>query len=245
MHSLITDNDSTLMQEEILDEIARFAGDSLLQQIEEITNKQMNGESTTPITFQESLEKRVDLLVQYTKEHNTPITKKDLKYIATHSMHFSNHVEELLQNIIASHNSLQSKFFIFSGGFKEIIFFKIEELNISKKEKEILKNQTYANCFSYSTQNEIIGLDIENSQMLSETAKLDKTNFLIQNNLIEFGNTIKIIGLGDGSNDVGMVPDKYGFCVAYTEHVYRENTVKKAKNITAKSFYDVEQYLQN
>ncbi len=250
MHSLITDNDSTLMQEEILDEIARFAGNEAVQKIEEITNTQMNGDfsnntSITKLTFQESLETRVNILVKYTQQKNSLVTYNDLKNIAKTQMHFSDHVEELLQKIIKTHGSLQYKFFIFSGGFKEIIFFKIEELNIPTKEKEILKNQTYANSFKFSPHSEIIGLDIEKSEMLSETAKRDKTNFLINNNLIEFDNTIKIIGLGDGSNDVGMVPEKYGFCIAYIEHVYRENTVKKANNITAKSFIEVETYLNN
>ena len=244
MHSLITDNDSTLMQEEILDEIARFAGKKAIQQIEKITNAQMNASADKQLTFKESLETRVNILVQHTQTTNTPITHNDLKKIARSQMHFSDYVEELLQKIIITHESLQSKFFIFSGGFKEIIFLKIDELNISSKEKEILKTQTYANSFKFSSQSEIIGLDTEKSEMLSETAKLDKTIFLLQNNLIEHSDTIKIIGLGDGSNDVGMVPEKYGFCVAYIEHAYRENTVQKAKNITANSFREVEKFLQ-
>ncbi len=250
MHSLITDNDSTLMQEEILDEIAKFAGPEASKQIEEITNSQMNGifnSNIKKLSFKESLEKRVNILVEYTKKKNSLISIDNLRTIAKDQMHFSNHVENLLNNIIKNHGSLKSKFFIFSGGFKEIIFLKIKELNIPENEKQILKNQTYANCFEYNLDCKIIGLDIKNSQMLSDTAKRDKTIFLIKNNLIEFNleNNIKIIGLGDGSNDVGMVPQKYGFCVAYTEHVYRENTVKKADNKIATSFLDVKEYLKN
>jgi len=258
MHSLITDNDSTLMQEEILDEIARFAGTEALQKIECITNSQMNGifsNKNPKLTFLQSLETRVNILVNYAIQQKQPITKSDLNQIAKTQMNFSENSEKLLQKIIEKHGSLKSKFFIFSGGFKEIIFYKIDELNISETEKKILKNQTYANCFRFTenTNNSAItGLDIQNSQMLSETAKLDKTKFLIQNNLIEYNikedkknKTIKIIGLGDGSNDVGMVPEKYGFCIAYTEHVYRENTVQKANNITANNFTKVQKYLEN
>ena len=258
MHSLITDNDSTLMQQEILDEIARFAGSEALKKIEDITNSQMNGvfsNKNPKLTFLQSLETRVNILVNHTTKKKQPITKSDLQKIAKTQMNFSENAEKLLQIIIEKHGSLKSKFFIFSGGFKEIIFYKIDELNIPETEKIILKNQTYANCFKFTenTNNPAItGLDIENSQMLSETAKLDKTNFLIENNLIEYHpestegkKIIKIIGLGDGSNDVGMVPEKYGFCVAYTEHAYRENTVKKANNITANSFIEVQKYLEN
>jgi len=239
------------MQEEILDEIARFSGKECMQKIEEITNSQMNGvfnDTIKKLTFKESLETRVNILVNFCIKNNIYITKDNLKIIAKNQMHFSEYAEELIHEIIKKHGSLQSKFFIFSGGFKEIIFLKIEELQISEYEKQILKTQTYANCFSFSNEPipTITGLDIKNSEMLDETAKLDKTKFLIKNNLIEFNleKNIKIIGLGDGANDIEMIPKKYGFCVAYTEHVYRENTVKKANNITANNFMEVKKYLE-
>jgi phosphoserine phosphatase len=53
MKILITDNDSTLMKEEILDEVARFLGNEIVLEIETITNAQMNGEIV--ISFEESL----------------------------------------------------------------------------------------------------------------------------------------------------------------------------------------------
>ena len=77
MHSLITDNDSTLMQEEILDEIARFAGKECMKEIEEITNSQMNGDFSIhkKLTFKESLETRVNILVNFCKKIIPPLQK--------------------------------------------------------------------------------------------------------------------------------------------------------------------------
>ena len=237
MNTLITDNDSTLMEQEILDEIARYAGSHVFEEIQNITNMQMNGSAShhpeKNMTFRESLEKRVNILVQSKRK----ITIQDLMKISREKMSFSEGAEACIQNIIEQCGSLKGKFFIFSGGFQEIISKKVEELHISKSEIEVLKTQIYANCFAYNKSREICGVDWEKSVMWQENAKQNMTKKLIEKGIIKIDT--KIIGLGDGSNDIGMVPEEYGYCVAYTGIVKRQNTIEKAKGKTANNLYEV------
>lgn len=237
MKILITDSDSTLMKEEILDEVALFSGKEVFYEIEKITNAQMNNEIN--ISFYESLKKRVDILVKAKNK----ITKTDLKYIAKNNLNFSDGVDFVLQKIIKDKKTLKNNFFIFSGGFGEVIKEKINELNISDLEKNILKNQVFANYFSYNENNEIIGVDLKKSCMYKENAKYIMTKELISKGIIPKDE--QIIGLGDGSNDVNMIPPENGLFVAYTGNVYRENTVKKADGRVVKNFFEIIDYLDS
>lgn len=234
MNICITDNDSTLMKEEILDEVARYAG--VQSEIQKITDAQMNGD--LHITFEESLRKRVEILCAAEKK----ITNSNLKEIAQNSMHFSDGVEKCVQEIIQICGTLKQQFFIFSGGFYEIISIKIDELHISEEEKNILKSQTFANHFQYNNQQEIIGVDWGKSQMWEEHAKGKMTQKLIDDGIISDNSTI--IGVGDGSNDFGIVPKGHGMFVAFTGSVKRKNTIAKANGVTAKNFYEVLEFLR-
>jgi phosphoserine phosphatase len=236
MKILITDSDSTLMKEEILDEVSLFVGKEVFFEIEKITNIQMNGEIN--LSFYESLKKRVDILVK----SKIKVTKKDLKHIAKYSLNFSEGVEFILKEIIKRDKTLKNNFFIFSGGFGEVIKEKINELDISNYEKNIIKNQVYANYFSYNEKDEVIGIDFDKSCMYKDNAKYLMTKSLIEKGIIP--KKKEIIGLGDGSNDIGMIPPNRGFSIAYIGNVYRENTVEKAEGRSIKNFFELIDWLE-
>ena len=209
--TLVFDNDSTLMTGEIVDTLAEILQCEKL--IYGLTNRQMDGNSQQ--SFAENLQARITILVEKNLE------KKHFQQCAE-KMTWSENAQKLLKTIIKKQGTLKHNFYIFSGGFTEIIYLKINEFDISESEKIILKNQTWANYFQ-TKNNKIIGISQENSQMLLDDAKGNGVKKLIKNFPGKY-----FLGCGDGSNDVGMVPKAKGINMAFTEHVRRENTIKKA-----------------
>lgn len=232
MNICITDCDSTLMQEEMLDCIAEYAGVS--KEIQALTDAQMNGESK--ISFRENLQKRIDILVQKGKK----VSKNDLSRLSTEQINFSVGAKEFISFILEECGTLKNQFYIFSGGFIDIITLKIQELDIPKSQKEILTRQTWCNAFSYDQNGYIDGVDWINSHMWEENAKNKKTLELIHSG--EISHKKIIIGVGDGSNDLGIVPKGHGVFVGFVGNVYRQAIVNACDEHTVDDFFELKKY---
>ena len=96
------DVDSTLIDQEVIDELAKIAG--LGKQVSEITSRAMAGE----LDFENALRQRVRLLKGHSKEI---LTQVRAKITLTHG------AEELISTL----HSLGVKVGIVSGGFEEVI----------------------------------------------------------------------------------------------------------------------------
>lgn len=96
------DVDSTLIDQEVIDELAKIAG--LGEQVSEITSRAMAGE----LDFENALRQRVRLLKGHSKEI---LTQVRAKITLTHG------AEELISTL----HSLGVKVGIVSGGFEEVI----------------------------------------------------------------------------------------------------------------------------
>ncbi|NDB08061.1 MAG: phosphoserine phosphatase SerB [Actinobacteria bacterium] len=96
------DVDSTLIDQEVIDELAKIAG--LGEQVSEITSRAMAGE----LDFENALRQRVRLLKGHSKEM---LTQVRAKITLTHG------AEELISTL----HSLGVKVGIVSGGFEEVI----------------------------------------------------------------------------------------------------------------------------
>ncbi|MFZ9222134.1 MAG: phosphoserine phosphatase SerB [Candidatus Nanopelagicaceae bacterium] len=99
---LMLDVDSTLIDQEVIDELAKIAG--LGDQVSEITSRAMAGE----LDFENALRQRVRLLKGHSKEI---LTQVRAKITLTHG------AEELISTL----HSLGVKVGIVSGGFEEVI----------------------------------------------------------------------------------------------------------------------------
>jgi len=105
------DVDSTLIDQEVIDELAKIAG--LGDQVSEITSRAMAGE----LDFENALRQRVRLLKGHSKEI---LTQVRAKITLTHG------AEELISTL----HSLGVKVGIVSGGFEEVIAPLAEELKL-------------------------------------------------------------------------------------------------------------------
>ncbi|MEY3684720.1 MAG: phosphoserine phosphatase SerB [Actinomycetota bacterium] len=105
------DVDSTLIDQEVIDELAKIAG--LGDQVSEITSRAMAGE----LDFENALRQRVRLLKGHSKEI---LTQVRAKITLTHG------AEELISTL----HSLGVKVGIVSGGFEEVIAPLADELKL-------------------------------------------------------------------------------------------------------------------
>lgn len=227
---LCVDNDSTVMDGEIVDVLAQIVGGSSADEIYEITNDCMDGK--IKMSFEESLRKRINILV------NNGLNKNHIKECVD-ILNFSYGFEDLVKNVIKNHETVKGKIFILSGGFEEIIKGKIFELDLVNYEKEILANQVFANSFIFDDE-KIIGVDFENEEknMWRDFAKGLRIKKLRELGLIS--NSARVLAVGDGSNDVDMISDESeGLFVAYSGVVARENTISKSCGLECKNFFEV------
>ncbi len=235
----LCDNDSTLMREEGLDEIAKFVSKELFEKIATFTNQQMNGNESIP--FQKSLEMRVEMLLDALDNTKKFLTKKNLEEVAKNNLSFSAGVEVFLQKLIQKHGSLKNRFYIVSGGFFEVIAPKIRELDISKKEQEILQNQIFANYFLWNKDGNVCGIDWNRSMMWKENAKGSMAISLAHSLSLKKMEEIEVIGIGDGSNDISM-KSKNGAFIAFVGNIRREKVIQKADSII-ENFLELEKFL--
>lgn len=227
---LCADNDSTIMDGEIVDVLAQIVGGNSAKEIASITNACMDGKVN--MSFEESLKKRIKILVK------NGLVKTHLQK-CIESLNFSHGFESLVEKMLETYGTLENKVFILSGGFEEVIKPKIFELNLPETEKQILSNQVFANAFLFEND-KVVGVDFhsEEKNMWREFAKLIKIQKLRELGLIS--NSAKILALGDGSNDVSMIiNESEGLFVSYSGVVTRKNTIEKSCGIECKDFFEV------
>ena len=208
----ILDFDSTLVQCESLDELARISlaahadHHAIMQELEHITHRGMTGE----IKFDESLTARLQLFAPTNDDIQTLII--DLKQ----------HVSPSAVEAHAWFIENRANIFVVSGGFEEFIVPVAEQLGISP-------THVYANRFIFK-DNEVVGFDKTRATSkpggkAAQIAALDLPH--------------PIIAIGDGFTDYEIkaagLADKFW---AFTETVNRLQVTKKADRVI-RSFAEI------
>ncbi|KAH6587244.1 hypothetical protein BASA50_001377 [Batrachochytrium salamandrivorans] len=134
---VIFDMDSTLIQQEVIDEIARRAG--VVEQVSKITESAMRGE----IDFKESLQRRVALL------KGCPVSVLD---DVRASITFSDGARDLCRAL----KRLGCKLAVISGGFMPLARFVQAELQLDYAFANNLEVEKDGNCFQGTTSGPIV-----------------------------------------------------------------------------------------
>lgn len=208
---LIIDFDSTIIQCETLDELARIAlnksknKDEVVSQIKDITNKGMDGR----LSIEESLAQRIKLL-SANKSHVNQLSKELLKKISPSFIRNKSFLKKY-----------SDKIYIVSAGFTEIIIPIALSLGLKK-------NQILANDFIYDKAGNIIGIDQQNLLAKSKGKVKAVKNLKLQ------GAPIHVIG--DGITDAEVKEDGAADSFyAFTETIQRPLVIQHADN-TIRSF---------
>ncbi|MFY7860855.1 MAG: HAD-IB family phosphatase [Chitinophagales bacterium] len=200
--NLFFDFDSTIIQTESLDELAKMVltGDqNRTNQFEDITNLGMKGE----LDFEQSLIRRLNLIAAAKSDINRLIP--DLRQTLSPSIDFLKHILE--EN--------RSSCFVVSGGFLDYMKPICLELGF-------LEDHIFGNEFTYDGE-KIVGFNAEN--VLSKSKGKAR---LIQSLKLPS----PIIMIGDGYTDYEVkkeaVADHF---IAFTENVLRQKVVDHADTI--------------
>ena len=212
--NLLIDFDSTFIQLESLEEISKISltnsenSNRIIDRISSITNDAMDGN----ISFARALDTRIKLL-----QANSTHIAQTLELIKN-----SISTSFLKNKDFIKNNS--SRFYIISGGFKEIIYPTVKEFNIKKK-------QIFANEFIYNRGNII---------------SINKKNAPSQNRgKVNVANRIKGINImiGDGYTDYEVKKEgAANYFIQYTETINRKNLNSKA-DLIANNFNAIINYL--
>lgn len=205
-YSFVVDFDSTLVQCESLDELARIAlaekteRERILQKLRTITAQGMAG----AISFDESLQRRFALF-QAQRRHVDELTRHLLSQISPSAL---NHEGWFRQN--------RDRIYVISGGFKEYITPVAARLGIAPA-------HIRANHFLYDTADNIIGFDSDTrpgkaGSKMAEISALDLAG--------------KIIVIGDGYTDyeIRAHGGAHEFW-AFIETIARPTVVAKADRV--------------
>jgi D-3-phosphoglycerate dehydrogenase len=203
---LILDFDSTLVEVEALDELARLAlartphGAEVAAQIADITELGMEGK----LSVDESLRRRLRLL---------DAGRSDVEEVV-----------RLLQWRIGASFRENAAFFarnweriyVISNGFKDYIVPVVEELFIDDA-------HVFANTFIYDAEDRIVGHDTHN--LLAESGGKSKQ-------LLALGLIGEVYVLGDGYTDFQMTETgRVTQFIAYTGNVSRPTVTKRANHV--------------
>ncbi|TCD55015.1 phosphoserine phosphatase SerB [Alloscardovia theropitheci] len=174
---LVMDIDSTLIEEEVIDELGKTCG--LGDQISAITARAMNGE----IDFRQAIAQRVHLLRGLTTSIFDDVFN---------TLHITNGARELIDT--AHHRGW--KVGVVSGGFHEVADKLVEELSI---------DYCYAHSLGTMSVDGRVVLDgTLASDVVTKETKLRKLKEWAALNDIDMRNTIAI---GDGANDIPMITE--------------------------------------
>ena len=172
---LICDMDSTIIEEESLDEIAEDAG--IGNEIKNITKRAMKGE----LDFKDALLQRINLLNSYPLENIFKLN---------HKIRINDGAKELVEKMKA--NSCITV--LISGGFSP---------SVSYIAKKIGFDYYHCNNFLYKKKDGKIVLNgcVQNP-ILDRNAKLDITNNYLKKLNFTLND---VISVGDGANDVNLI----------------------------------------
>ena len=215
--NIIFDFDSTIIQVETIEVLAKFAlknkknKNEILDEVKELTHLAMNGK----IPFDEALNKRISLL-KINKSHINDaiqILKNKLSKSFIENLDFiQSHINDC---------------FIVSGGFKEIILEVLKPYGFKQ-------NNIFANSFTFNKYNIVNGVDSKNP--LSQ----DKGKNIASQNIKGYN-----IIIGDGFTDYEI--KKYNnakIFILFTENIFRKKLNKKADYVAA-NFYQAFDYIKN
>jgi D-3-phosphoglycerate dehydrogenase len=200
---LIFDFDSTLIQTETLDELAKIACLNDIQiatEIARITDLAMNGE----IDFFQALSQRLAIL----------------KLNQSHLEIFKHLVLDKISNSVLQHKTSfeanANRIYIVSGGFNELIYPVSDFLGIAR-------NHVFANQFLLDENQNVVGVNTDSFLAHSggKAQCIDSLNL-----------EGDIYMIGDGMTDVEVKDTlPHVLFYAYTEHVKREKVLAKADKI--------------
>lgn len=209
LKNIILDFDSTIVQLETLDELAKIVlrdkpdAEAITSEIAAITARGMNGE----IGFAESLAQRLAIMLP-SKAHMETM-QNDL--IAALSPSFLNYREQITQHA--------DNIWIVSGGFKELIVPVAQMFSISP-------NHILANDFIWDKTGQAIGYDHDN--LLSQN---DGKIMAVRKLGLQPDATCMI---GDGMTDYAIrAAGLAGVFIAYTETCGRPAVIEKADFVAA------------
>ncbi len=202
----IFDFDSTFVQVEGLEELARIAIDAKknkkakLEKIETLTRLGIEGK----IPFQHGLKQRIELIKANRKHLNKLILNLQKKV----SPSVKRNREFFQKNA--------SRIFIISAGFREFIIPIVEKYGIGKE-------KVFANSFRFDTRGNITGFDEKNVLSKSDGKEIQLANLNLKG---------EIVVIGDGYSDFKMKGSgsKVRF-VAFTENIRRESAVTVADQV--------------
>lgn len=215
---IIFDFDSTFIQDETLDEIAKYKSsssnfqDELADQIIHITTLAMEGS----IEFSDALKKRIKLLnlkkidiIKISEQLKTRISPSFVKH--------QNKIKSNCANI-----------YIISGGFKEIIYEVVKDFGINR-------NQIFANDFIYN-DDQITSVDSKNP-LSSKDGKIKALKDL------QLKKPIYVVGDGYTDFEMTQVKGVKAF-ICYTENINRPS-VSKLADYVAKDLDDTFRYIES
>jgi len=204
----IVDFDSTIIQCESLDELARIAlrhnsdQKEIMTALEQLTIDGMNGR----IAFDESLQRRLGLF-QATRNHVDELTKYLRSQLTTS-----------LKDDATWFSTNREHIYIVSGGFEDYIVPIVKLLGIEAE-------HVFANRFTYDEVGCITGYD--------STSLLSRQNGKSQQvNALKLSGTVVMIGDGYTDYEVKAHDAAHEFW-AFTENVRRERVIEKADKIIA------------
>ena len=209
MAHIFFDFDSTIVTKESLDEVLVKALENhpdkehLSQEIEDITNRGMNGE----FDFKTSIEKR--LAIADLHQDLFEAVGQELLHTITPG------IENLIQKLqLAKH-----QVYIISGGFLPCILPTASKLKIPAK-------NCFANEAIFNEKGQMVGLD-QTNLMWTNKGKFPVINFLKKDRQIKQ----KTVMIGDGSNDLKAFEHQIVdiFC-GFGVNVIRESVKAKAPN---------------
>lgn len=202
----IIDFDSTFVQVEALDELAKISlrqtteAETVIEQIKKITSLGMEGK----ITFNESLSRRLCLLqanAQHLQELKKVLVCSITPSVWENRAFFKKHAADI---------------YLISGGFKELIWPIVKAFGL-------FESHIFANQFVFDDKGKIIGAE-ENNLLAQSGGKNQQ--------LQKLGLTGKIFVLGDGFSDYEMRASGLAHVfVAFVENVRREKVVAVADRV--------------
>lgn len=203
---LIIDFDSTLVEVEALDELARLAlarradADVIVAEIARITELGMEGK----LPIDESLRRRLLLLDAGSADVDAVVAllkRRISASIRTNAAFFERNRERI---------------YVVSNGFKDYIVPVVAELSIDAA-------CVFANTFVYDADNRIVGYDTQN--LLAQAGGKSKQ-------LLAMGLVGEVYVLGDGYTDLQMTETgRVTKFIAYTENACRPSVTQRADHV--------------
>lgn len=198
------DVDSTVIQEEGIDELAEFCGKG--QEVANLTKEAMGGS----MTFQEALRCRLDII--------KPTQAQIKDFLAKKPSTMSSGVEEFMA-YLKSHNK---KIYLISGGFHSLIDPVAEQLGIAR-------TNVFANKLLFDFTGNYCTFDV--NQPTSRSGGKGEAINQIRNfysSQLSASTRLKVVMIGDGATDLESSPPADSF-IGYGGNIIRESVRERAQ----------------